>query len=95
MHLECDVVSHLDVSCSREVFSILVEGDCHHTVSSIEGFFHPITVMDVYVDVQHSLMVSARKGGGRWKILLAENEEQRQWTLGGKLLPHMKHVKDS
>ena len=43
------------ISCSREVFSILVERDSHHTVCGVEGLLDTISVVDVDVNVQHSL----------------------------------------
>ena len=43
------------ISCSREVLSILVERDSHHTVCGVEGLLDSISVVDVDVNVQHSL----------------------------------------
>ena len=43
------------ISCSREVLSILVERDSHHTVCGVEGLLDSIAVVDVNVNVQHSL----------------------------------------
>ena len=43
------------ISCSREVLSILVERDSHYTVCGVEGLLDTISVVDVDVNVQHSL----------------------------------------
>ena len=43
------------ISCSREVLSILVERDSHYTVCGVERLLDAITVVDVDVNVQHSL----------------------------------------
>ena len=43
------------ISCSREVLSILVERDSHHTVCGVERLLDSISVVDVDVNVQHPL----------------------------------------
>ena len=43
------------ISCSREVLSILVERDSHHTVCGVERLLDSISVVNVDVNVQHSL----------------------------------------
>jgi small-conductance mechanosensitive channel len=42
----------------REVLAIFVERNGHHTVGGIERFFHTITVMNVNIDIEHSLLVA-------------------------------------
>ncbi len=43
--------------CSREeVPVVLVEAHCHHSVCAVERLFHSIAMMDVDVDVEHSLV---------------------------------------
>ena len=49
------------ISCSREVLSILVERDSHHTVCGVEGFLDSISVVDVDVNVQHSLQSQVKE----------------------------------
>ena len=90
MHLGC---GHLDVSCSREVFAILVERDCHNTVSSVKGLLHPIAMVNVNVNVQHSLVVSERKGGRRKMKARSKWGTKVMDALGGKLLPHTQRAK--
>ena len=46
-------------TCTGEEFSVLVETDCHDSICRVESFFNAITVMDVDVDINHSLMISA------------------------------------
>lgn len=52
--------THPQVSCSGEVFPVLVKGNSHDSVCGVEGFLHPVTVVDVNVDVQHPLVVPGR-----------------------------------
>lgn len=46
------------LACSREVLAILVEGNSHDTVGSIESLFDAIAVVDVNVDVEYALLES-------------------------------------
>ena len=39
-----------------------MEGDGHDSVSEVEGFLYPITVVNVYVNVQHSRVVPEGQG---------------------------------
>lgn len=50
------------VACAREVLSVLVEGNCHNTVGGVESLLHTVTMMDVDIYVQNSLVVSGKKG---------------------------------
>ena len=56
---------YLEVSSPREILPILVEGDCHHPVSRIERFLYSIAMVNVYVNIQHTLMVSGMGSGAR------------------------------
>ncbi len=42
---------------SGEVFPELVKGKSHYSICSVKRFFYSISVMDIDVDVEHSLMV--------------------------------------
>lgn len=55
-----------EVTGAREVLSILVEGHGHDTVCSVESLFHTISVMDVNIYVQNSLVVSENKRKSSW-----------------------------
>lgn len=52
--------TYSEVSGTREILSIFVEGHSHDTVSCVEGFLNSITVMNVNINVKHSLMVSRK-----------------------------------
>ncbi|KAF3844660.1 hypothetical protein F7725_007823, partial [Dissostichus mawsoni] len=58
------------VACAREVLSVLVEGHRHDTVCGVESLLHTVSMMDVNVDVQNSLVncqnnvVDVAKPGG-------------------------------
>lgn len=45
------------LACAREVLAVFMEGDSHYTVGGIEGFLNAVTVMDVDVNVEDSLLV--------------------------------------
>lgn len=53
--------THPQVSGSGEVFPVLVKGNSHDSVCGVEGLLHPVTVVDVNVDVQHPLVVPGRE----------------------------------
>lgn len=44
------------MSCSWEVILELVEGACHDSIGQVEGFLHAVSVVDIDIDVQHSLV---------------------------------------
>ena len=46
-------------SAWKEVVAIFMEGDSHNSVSEIESLLYTITMMNVYVNVQHTWMVPA------------------------------------
>jgi len=45
---------------TREVLSILVEGHSHDSVRGIKGLFDTVTVVNINVDVQHTLIESEK-----------------------------------
>lgn len=54
--------AYSEISCARKVLAVLVEGHGHDTVCGVERLFHTITMVNVNIYVQHSLMVpEARK----------------------------------
>jgi hypothetical protein len=46
-------------TCSGEEFSVLVETDSHDSICRVEGLFNTITVVDVDIDINYSLVISA------------------------------------
>lgn len=44
------------MSSSREVILELVEGAGHDPISKVEGFFYSISMVDIDVDIEHSLV---------------------------------------
>ena len=55
--------AHPEVSSSREVLPIFMEGHSHDPVCSVEGFLHSVPMVDVDIDVQHPLVVPGREAG--------------------------------
>ena len=53
---------------SGEIFTILVETNCHDTICSVECFFYTIAVMDVDVDVEHAGMIPNALGSGLFEF---------------------------
>ena len=51
-----------EITGAREVLAILVQGQGHDAVRRVEGLLHTIAVVDVYVNVQHPLVVSMATG---------------------------------
>lgn len=49
--------AHPEVSSSREVLSVFMEGHGHDPVCGVEGLFHTISMVNVNINVQHSLVV--------------------------------------
>lgn len=47
------------VAGAGEVFSVLMEGNCHDSVGGVERLLHAVPVMDVDVYVENSLVVPA------------------------------------
>ena len=54
-------ITHLQGSCARKVFTIFVEGDGHHTVRAVKGFFDTITVVDININVQNTSVAPVAK----------------------------------
>lgn len=54
------IISYPQVTSSWEVLSVLVKWDCHDSVSGVEGFLYTVTMVNVNVHVQHSLVVPDR-----------------------------------
>lgn len=48
---------YLDVASSREKLTKFVKRAGHNTISSIKGFFDTISMVDVDVYVEHSLVI--------------------------------------
>lgn len=65
---KADIRTYPQISCAREVLSVLVERNRHNTVRGVEGFLHAIAMMDVNIDVQDSLVVPAE--GGNVPVIL-------------------------
>lgn len=73
------------ISCSREVLSILVERDSHHTVCGVEGLLDSVSVVDVDVNVQHPLQSQDVE-------LLHKNKTKRIYLV---VLEEFKNSKDN
>lgn len=50
---------------SGEIVPVFVEGDSHHTVRQVKGFFDTVSVVDVDVDVHHTRIYSMMKSTGK------------------------------
>lgn len=53
--------AHPEVSGSREVLPVFMEGHRHDPVCGVEGLLHSVPMVDVNVYVQHPLVVPGRK----------------------------------
>lgn len=51
------VANILQISSSREEVSISVERDCHDSVSAVESFFDTISMVDIDIDIEYTVMV--------------------------------------
>ena len=52
------------LTCAREVVvAVLVEGAGHDSVCEVEGLLDTIAVVDVYVQVQHTRVISTAAMG--------------------------------
>ena len=47
----------LKIAGTREEVSVSMEADSHHAVRHVEGLFDAVAVMDVNVDVEHTLVI--------------------------------------
>ena len=61
--------TYSQISRSREVFSVLVEADSHDSVGSVEGLLHSVSVMDVNINVEDSLMVLEQLQNGEYNVI--------------------------
>ena len=50
-----------EVASSGEIFAVFVEGDRHDSVGCVESLFNAVTMVNVNIDVQHTLVVSVSK----------------------------------
>ena len=50
-------LTHPQITSPRKVFTVLVERHCHDSVSGIEGLLDTITVMNINVNVENTLVV--------------------------------------
>lgn len=76
------VFGYLEVSSPWEVLPILVEGDCHHPVGRVERFLYSIAMVNVNVNIQHTLMVSGMGSGARERWEGREGGEVRRGKGG-------------
>ncbi len=51
--------THPEVSSTREVLPVLVEGDGHDAVRRVERLLDAVPVVNIDIDVQHPLVVPA------------------------------------
>ena len=49
------------IPCAREVFAKLMKRSGHYTVCGIEGLLDAVTMVNIDIDVEHALMVSAHE----------------------------------
>ena len=56
-------LTHLQIARPGKVFSIFVEGDGHYSVSGIKRLLHTVAMVNINVDIQHPLMISAKIPG--------------------------------
>lgn len=57
--------AHPEVSGSREVLPVFMEGHGHDPVCGEEGLLYSVPMVDVYINVQHPLVVPGREGQHR------------------------------
>ena len=72
------IFGYLEVSGPREVLPVLVEGHCHHTVGRVECLLYSVAMVNVYVNIQHTLMVSGMGNGTRSNDEREGNKEGRE-----------------
>lgn len=64
-------ISDTDVaklSSPREVFAIFMEGRGHNAVGRIEGFFDTVTMVDVDVDVEDTLLETEKLDDAKYNV---------------------------
>jgi len=57
-----------ELTSTREVFAVLVEGDGHDAVGSVEGFFDAVAVVDIDVDVEDALLVAEQFDDTKYNV---------------------------
>ena len=64
------VIVPLEPTCHREeVVPISVEGETHHPVSHVEGLLDSVAMVDVYIDVEDSLVVFEQLEDGQHNVI--------------------------
>ena len=58
-----------EVSSPGEVLSVLVEADGHDPVRGVEGLLHPVSVVNVNIDVEDSLVVLEELQDGQDNVI--------------------------
>ena len=60
-------LSHLEIPCPGKVLPVLVERDGHDPISGVECLLHSVTMVNINVNVENSLMIPGEGGreGGR------------------------------
>lgn len=83
MHETCKLYasSYPQVTSSWEVFSVLVKWDCHDSVSGVECFLHTVTMMNVNVHVQHSLVVPDHSHCFYWEKIYTNRPTQNEHLI--------------
>lgn len=56
--------TYRDIARAGEKIAEFVEGDRHHAVGGVEGFFDAVAVVDVDVDVENARVFSGKE---RWR----------------------------
>lgn len=60
--------SHLDVTSSREKFSVFVERARHDPICGVECLFNAVTVVHVNVDVEHTRVISQQFQDAKYDV---------------------------
>lgn len=50
------ITNIINMTCSRKILLELVKGACHHPICKIESLLHTISMVNVYVNIQDSLV---------------------------------------
>ena len=81
-----------NVSGSGEVFAVFVEGNRHDSISCVERFLDTVSVVYVYVYIQHSLVVPDRiihkqlSYIQQWPVIIHTTLSRLLWYLMESLL---------
>lgn len=49
--------SVFNVPRAWEKIAVSVEGNCHYSVGAVKGFLHPVSMMNINIDVKHSVLI--------------------------------------